>query len=359
MSAAKPNAMYDSGEYLGIIEKFDLKTIAELDPQNFVDFGVMDSKMYATKMFRIMDDRNLDAIEKTMVIVLATAVKNKKRIVRAMQKFKGEKWYSAVSNFFKNNCCQYTWEEEDETFSVVHIPTCVPFLASRIWLQMTPKKDCTVMNFLQHTWAKQIFLSDDLLAQQYKWEENFWGKVVTKGSKNFEGRNGQGSFSPDYWKTGADDRYILIKGDGNLYGRAAQVQAIEPYTEKDLKDWFDTRIEKVVPPNPANNDGGNGGTGGDNGANDDNGANGQDDGSGSQSDQGNQEEENDASSIQPTDQLSADPSATWEAQSTSGRLNLDDLRPFDKMTLDDLTEQEKADYWKWVEEEKAKKSEQV
>merc|ERR1719242_2549100 len=73
-------------------------------------------------MFRIMDDQHLDEVARTMVIVLATAVKNKKRIVNAMKKFKSEKWYSAVSNFFKNNCCQYTWEEEDETFSVVHIP---------------------------------------------------------------------------------------------------------------------------------------------------------------------------------------------------------------------------------------------
>lgn len=270
MSAAsnqvKSRAMYDAEEYVAIISKFDLLTIEKLDPKNFVDFGIMDSKKYATKLFRIMEQVQLDEVAKTMVIVLATAVKNKKRVVNAMKKFKGEDWYAAVSQFFKNSCVQYTWEEEDDTFSVVHIPTCVPFLASRAWLQMTPPEECNgakgVALFLSNLWAKQIYLDDKLLDAQYAWEANFWGEVVTKGGKNFEGKNGKGSFSQDYWKTGADDRYVLLNSDGTLFGTPAQQAATVPYSAEDLMEWFKTRVSHAADDSTDNNNGGNNDTGG-------------------------------------------------------------------------------------------------
>ena len=199
---------YTNEEYVEIIAKFDFDLINQLDPDDFVDFGVMDSKKYASKLFRIMDGQNLNRVEKTMVIVLATAVKNRKRVIKAMKKFSTKDWYGNVLAFFRNSTVQYTYEEEDDTFSVVHIPSCVPFLAARIWLQMTPMADCTMERFVRNLWAAQINLDDDLLARQREWEAVFWDEVVTKGGNNFE----RARFNRSYWDTKAADKYVLLNG---------------------------------------------------------------------------------------------------------------------------------------------------
>lgn len=229
-------ASYTNAEYVAIISAFDVDLISSLDPKEFVDFGVMDSKKYAEKMFRIMDRQGLTNEQRTMVIVLATAVKNKKRILTAMKKFQGRPWYTAVKNFIANNCVQYTYEEDDETFSIVHVPSSVPFLASRIWLQMTPNPD--VASFLKNLWAAQMNVSDNLLNRQRGWEENFWDTVVTKGGQKFE----NAKFNEDYWKTKSADKYLLLNADGSLFGSKEQTETKVPYELADIEAWLKTRV---------------------------------------------------------------------------------------------------------------------
>lgn len=233
-----PQGTYSAAEYTQIISKFDFVLIASLKSDDFVDFGIMDSKKYAAKLFRIMELNRLNKEQSTMVLVLATAVKNKKRILNAMKKFKAMDWYGAVLRFFQNATVQYTFEEEDETISVVHFASCVPFIAARIWLQITKPELITVQSFLENLWAAQLNLSTDLMERQKKWETTFWTDKVKKGGKNFEKKN----FNEDYWKTKASDTYLLLDPQGRAFGDNEQQEGLKAYEAKDIEAWLETRV---------------------------------------------------------------------------------------------------------------------
>ena len=59
---------------------------------------------------------------------------------------------------------------EDETFILVRIPSCVPFLAASIWLQMIPVEGATFDSFLWNIWAAQTNLFDNRIDLQKTWE---------------------------------------------------------------------------------------------------------------------------------------------------------------------------------------------
>ena len=224
--------MYNFTEFTEILNNFDINLVKGLNPDDFKDFGVMDSKKYAEKLFRLMNQEALDKEAKTMVVVLATAVRNKKRIISAMKKFAGKSWYKPVLNFFRNRTVQYTYEEEDETFSVVHIPSSVPYMAAKAWLHLT--KEPTVEGFLSNLWAAQFPLTSDLMEVQKEWEKNFWTEVVKKGGKNYEA----GNFNLGYWETKATDDYLLLDVDGGVFGDKVVIDGKRKYNRECLEKWI-------------------------------------------------------------------------------------------------------------------------
>ena len=228
---------YNTDEYSEIISRFDFALIREIDPADYIDFGIRESKKYADKLFRIMDAQRLTAKEQTMVIILATAVKNRTRILDAMKKFRGKPWFNNVDSFFRNYVYQYTYEEEDHTFSCVHISSSVPFLAARVWLHMTAEEDVTEDNFVHNFWAAQLNLDSRLMEAQRNWEAGFWDNTVLKGGKSFEANK----FNSKYWDTKAADKYLLLNADGSPFGSEAQIETTQPYSSADLKKWFDIR----------------------------------------------------------------------------------------------------------------------
>lgn len=229
-------ASYSINEYAEIINRFDFNVIAALNPADFADFGVMDSKIYAAKLMRLFDQYLNDPVHQTMVIALATAVKNRKRILRAMTKFSTKPWFGAVRAFFNNHCVQYTYEEEEQSFSVVHIPSALPFIAARCWLQMHPHP--TVDEFLENLWAAQFNLDSHLMDGQKAWESDFWENSVQKGGQNFE----RGKFNEDYWNTKAGDRYLLVNADGSLFGSEDHQNLVDTYDANDIEAWIGTKV---------------------------------------------------------------------------------------------------------------------
>jgi len=225
---------YNSDVMAQIISRFDFNLINGRNPADFRDFCVMDSKKYATKLYRIVVAQNLTPEEFTTVVVFATAVKNKKRIMNSMKPFRGKPWFKNVESFFRNNVIQYTGEEEEDTFPVVHIPSCLPFLASRIWLQITTEP--TVEKFLQNLWAAQINLDAALMARQKAFETNFWTEVVKKGGSNYE----------EYWDTKASDKYPLLKKDGTAFGNANVIAGTQAYSEAAIQKWINTKVAYVA-----------------------------------------------------------------------------------------------------------------
>ena len=89
-----------------ITDLFDLKV--ELNPDDFVGFGLKNSRVYFAKLAGLMAASNLSKEGKFMVFVMATAIKNKNRILEAMKAFEQKAWYGPVQQFFFAKTCQYT-----------------------------------------------------------------------------------------------------------------------------------------------------------------------------------------------------------------------------------------------------------
>jgi len=211
-----------------LLTSLDLDILATLNPEDFEGFGMMNSHVYRKKFFDIAKAANLSKDALMMVIVLATVVKNKKRILAAVKKFAAAPWYSSVTQFYSQKICQYTYEATATTFAVVHIPSCVPFMAARAWLHVTknPSKD----TFLANLWASQIRLSQTLMDEQKAWETNFWAQTVKKGGSKFEAKG----FNETYWVTKSADNYPLLLKDGTVLAPSNGVN----YEEADLITFF-------------------------------------------------------------------------------------------------------------------------
>merc|ERR1712137_955904 len=98
---------------------------------------------------------------------------------------------------------------QGDNFAIVHIPSCAPFIAARVWLYITPANNINENEFVKNLWAAQISLNDELMAKQKAWESTFWNQVVKKGGQKFEG-NG---FNEEYYNTKAADAYPLLDKD--------------------------------------------------------------------------------------------------------------------------------------------------
>lgn len=233
-------ANYTPTEYAYFISKVDMRLISSLKPKDFVDFGVMDSKKYCLKLFRLLDDVHLNVEERTMVIVLLTKVPSKKRLLAAMDKFKNEQWYTNVRSFVQNKIVPKVSDETNDTLAPPHVPSSTPFLASRIWLQTTEREYISVKEFLGHLWAAQIYLNGELMSEQRTWETNFWNDTV-KDSK-------EPGFHDNYWKTKSTDEYRLIQATGEIFFFDNPVTMKRegeegiPYSREGVEAWFLTKL---------------------------------------------------------------------------------------------------------------------
>lgn len=196
-------------DYTKLLDALAMDDLTNLDPADYIGFGLMNSHMYRERFIKVT--AKLDKTERLMVMVLATAIKNKKRILSAMTKFSTLSWYNKVKAFFMQTCVQYTSElnTAGTNFAVVHIPSCAPFIAARVWLHITPIESRTVENFVKNLWAAQINLDSKLMEMQKEWESNFWAQTVKKGGTKFE----NDGFNEDYYKTKAADTYPLLLSD--------------------------------------------------------------------------------------------------------------------------------------------------
>jgi hypothetical protein len=218
------------GDLNTILGAFDLGTLNSLDYRDYVGFGMRNSAVYRELFMSALANSSISEEGASIIVALATAVKNKRRILEAMKKFATESWYNPVRQFFINKTCQLTSEESHGLLSVVHIPSCVPFITAKVWARITAPANRNRTAFLSNLWAAQINLDDELMAAQMDWEKHFWDEVVTKGGNNYKK-----GFQEEFWLTKAADVYPLIDSEGRIV-----TPTNGKYTAADVDNWLAT-----------------------------------------------------------------------------------------------------------------------
>ena len=222
-------SMFSPKELKAITDLFDLNV--ELNPDDFVGFGLKNSRVYFAKLARIMGEIELDERGKIHGLRHGHGHKEQREDpLEAMKAFERNAWYASVQQFFVAKTCQYTGEEGVHTIAVIHIPSSMPTITARIWCMITPVVNRTVNNFLSNLWAAQLDLDADLMVKQMTWEVKFWNDMVKKGGKNYKE-----GFHQDFWDTKACDSYPLTKKNG----QAVKKEGLK-YSEKELEVYLES-----------------------------------------------------------------------------------------------------------------------
>ena len=220
--------MFTANELREVTKLFDMTH--ELNPDDFEGFGLRNSRVYFAKLVKLMTESNLSKVAKFMVMVLATAIKSKARVIEVMTKFAEAPWYGSVLQFYQAKVVQYTVEETKDVIAIVHIPSSMPSITARIWCMITKPIHRTIDNFMSNLWAAQLDLCPALMDKQKAWEVTFWDKVVKKGSAKYNA-----GFQLEFWETKACDQYPLMTKKGHMFAKAG-----ENYTEVELSAYLDS-----------------------------------------------------------------------------------------------------------------------
>lgn len=221
-------------EMTELLTKLDVGLIRDLNPIDYEGFGMQDSAKYRTQLLNIMAAAELSPTEQMMVVVLATAVKSKNRILKAMTVFDGKTWYAKVLEFYTEHVVQYTGSVGTTKFAVVHIPSCMPFLAALVWLRITKQPDLN--GLLSNLWAAQLNLNDAMQLRQKAFEEDFWtNKVRSSKSSSFNP-----GFHPEFYDTKSADTYPLMSISGALVQPGSLLTRSNGggFTEVELRTWI-------------------------------------------------------------------------------------------------------------------------
>lgn len=218
------NLSYAKGEDDGVEAALKVmtlsKSLAKFIKENskvWPNFGKKDSHLYRAELMEKMSERNLSQEAKTMVYFFAAVIKNKARIIKAMETMPGdvkkEEWFYPVRDFYTISTEQYvTKAEKSGRFPVVNIPSTNPGLDVLFGLMIMPSGDRTVENLSFRTTFSQLNLDTDMQALAKKGYEHYWNNVV-KGTKN-DDKPEVPMMREDYYKNPESDKYNLL--DVNL-----------------------------------------------------------------------------------------------------------------------------------------------
>lgn len=218
-----------------IIEDLDLSKLKEVADLDLAGFGLMNSHEYRKKLAQIFVDEGLDTMDQLLIFVLTVKVKNKARILGAINKFNQEPWYKTVRDFFAKNTTQFAPDAAGKKLMpVVDIPGANPSLAALAFALTNLKS--TGSGLLENLWSAQLKLDENTLKKQYAWEKDFWNYTVTTSSNPDKKRYNPG-FHAKFWSNKSEDVYpLIVPGTHDIF--SVKSYTGDGYTEKDLDDYL-------------------------------------------------------------------------------------------------------------------------
>lgn len=205
-------------------------------------FGKMNSHMYRTILMKSMEDSKLDGEQRFMVFFLFSVIKNRDRVMKAMDAMetndKSKSWFAPVLNFINNKLTQYVSDvTKSKKFPAVNIPNCNPGLDVLVWCLITHPNQRTLWDLACRPTFSQLHLGgvmQDFAKEGYK---HFWDAVV-KQTKNPDAATmklPEPKFREEYYANSVNDRYRLV--DLNL----KELEPADPalgYSEKEVLDYI-------------------------------------------------------------------------------------------------------------------------
>ena len=211
-----------------MIAQFDPKVLGEIDPEECAGFGMRDSHVYRDMFFRLT--KNMSVEDRTWVLTMAVAIKNKERILLALNtSFQGARWKGAVQQFYMNHTVTKNSDitAGRDVIPVVNIPGCVPPMTALIWRSMQRAENLTYDSFVENQWVAQIKVSEEVLSDQKKWEMDLWNNKIKSGGARYTP-----GFKEEFWLTKTRDNYPLLDKD---------MQPFKPnkaYEKADIEEWL-------------------------------------------------------------------------------------------------------------------------
>lgn len=191
----------------------------------WASFGKMNSHQYRKDLMRRFMAAELTGQEQFMVYFLFSIIKNKDRVLKALDNMEAEDrnqaWFRNVRAFVDSNVTQYVSDvTRSKKFPAVNIPVTNPGMDILCWMIHSPVEDHTVTNASYRTTFTQLNLDEQMQTLAQIGYKAFWDSTVmrtknpdAKSDANFE----KPEYKEEYYLTSAADKYPLIFVDMQVW----------------------------------------------------------------------------------------------------------------------------------------------
>jgi len=205
-------------------------------------FGKMNSHLYRGILMKRMDEAKLNGECKFMVFFLFSVIKNRDRVLRAMEAMEPEDqsrpWFNPVKNFITTHVTQYVSDVvRSKKFPAVNIPSCNPGLDVLVYCLITHPNERTLEELFVRPTASQLSLDAEAQAEAKEGYRFYWDSVVT-GTKNPDAESQKlevPQFREDYYKNLLMDDYKLVAL--NLE-EVPYAEGANSYSLEDLREYL-------------------------------------------------------------------------------------------------------------------------
>jgi len=127
-------------------------------------FGKMNSHLYRNILMKQMQEANLNGEQRFMVFFLFSVIKNRDRVLKAMEAMdpvdKAKTWFAPVMNFINTRVTQYVSDVvRSRKFPAVNIPNCNPGLDILVYCLITHPNKRSIFDVSERTTFSQLFLN--------------------------------------------------------------------------------------------------------------------------------------------------------------------------------------------------------
>lgn len=220
----------------------ELRDFIVTERKSWPVFGKKNSHLYRAELVEAFSKAGLSPEAKSMVYFFSAVIKNKDRVIKAMDNMKEDTkmktWFSPTRDFFATKVAQYvTQAQRQQKFPMVNIPSTNPGLDILLWCYYTEDKNRTLENLKDRTTFSQLKLNDEMQALAKEGYRKYWDKTV-KGTRNPDAKVDNlpaPMMREEYYANPASDEYPLINKDLTTKTLSTNESG---YTRKEILDYL-------------------------------------------------------------------------------------------------------------------------